>query len=476
MIGYVGHSVGCIEQEVEGISLGDKRLNKRAKLLLGRFAADPQASINAACQGAAETEAAYRFFDNDDVDEHKVLAPHGDATLKRMAQHPVVLIPQDTTELDYTRKEEVVEGAGPLNDETRTGFLDHVMVAFTPQRVCLGVVDMNLIARDFETFRTCKERKYDPIEEKESFRWLQGYRKACAIAEQLPQTLVVSISDREGDIYECLQETQVTGSTKRAGWIIRSNQDRALPQRDPQAGPSTYRKLRKTMRYAPVLGRRKLKLAKTPKRKAREATVTIRAQQVTLKGPYRPGGNLPDIIVNAIYVRETRPPAGQERLEWLLFTDQPIDSLQQVLTVVSYYGCRFEIERFFQVYKSGCTVEDIQLETADRLKPCLALYKIVAWRVLYLTMLGRECPELPCDKVFADEEWKSVWMVSAQSLPPPETPTLAEFLKRLAMLGGYNGRKHDGPPGPKAVWIGIRRMTDFASAWKIFGPDKQKYL
>ena len=115
-------------------------------------------------------------------------------------------------------------------------------------------------------------------------------------------------------------------------------------------------------------------------------------------------------------------------------------------------------------------MEDIQLETAERLLPCLMMYKIVAWRVIYVTMLGRECPELPCDVLFTEAEWKSVFQIVRQ-MPPPETPPqLQEFLGILAELGGYNARKHDGPPGPQAIWIGIRRMTDFAAAWLAFGP------
>ena len=173
---------GWIDDEWAGIDLGDRRLNKRCKHILERFAADPQASINGACHGWAETHAAYQFFDRDAVDEHQVLAPHRRATLERMKSHPVVLLVQDTTKLDYTRIKKKLAGAGPLDKEYRRGFYDHVQVAFTPQRLCLGVVGMCLGARDDETFDTCKQRKYTPLEEKESRRWLDGYRNACRIA------------------------------------------------------------------------------------------------------------------------------------------------------------------------------------------------------------------------------------------------------------------------------------------------------
>lgn len=465
-----------IEEELAGIDLGDRRLNQRCKRILERFSADPQASINGACQGWAETHAAYQFFDNDAVDETHVLAPHRRATLERMNLHPVVLIVQDTTELDYTRKIRTVAGAGPLNEEYRRGFYDHVQVAFTPQRLCLGVVAIQLWARDDETFRQAKARKYQPLEEKESYRWLEGYRNACQIAAEVPATQIISIADREADIYECFLEAQQPGPPRRADWIIRARENRNLPERDAEAGPFCYRKLFDAIAEAPVLGKRMVRIPKTPKRKARKAKVTIRAQRIRLKPPYRPEGRLPEIEINVVLVREEEPPAGEEPIEWLLLTSLPIDTFAEVLRVIDYYACRWQIEVYFRVLKTGCKVEDVQLETSDRLRPCLALYKIAAWRVLYVTMLGREAPDLPCDALFADEEWKSAWMICTDKPPPKKPPTLRVFLPMLAELGGYNGRKHDGPPGPKALWIGIRRMTDFALAWCAFGPKEKTYV
>jgi len=182
------------------------------------------------------------------------------------------------------------------------------------------------------------------------------------------------------------------------------------------------------------------------------------------------------VEVNVVLVREENPPSGEEPVEWLLLTSLPIDCFQRALRVIDYYACRWQIEVFFRVFKTGCKVEEIQLEKAERLRPCLALYKIVAWRVLYVTMLGRESPDLPCDVLFTDEEWKSAWTICTDQPPPPQAPPLREFLPMLAELGGYNNRKHDAPPGPKTLWIAIRRMGDFALAWQTFGPDREKYV
>jgi hypothetical protein len=465
-----------IEDELADVDLGDRRLNRRCIRILERFAADPQASINGACHGWAETHAAYQFFDHDAVDEHQVLAPHRRATLERMKSHGVVLLAQDTTELDYTQIKNKLVGAGPLDKEYRRGFYNHVQVAFTPQRLCLGVVGTYIWARDDATFNTCKQRKYTPLEEKESHRWLEGYRNACRIAEELPQTQVVSLSDREGDIYECFLETQATPSKRKADWIIRASVNRSLPGRDPDAGPTCFHKLFDTLAQSPVLGKRMVRVPKRAKRKARKAKVTVRAQRIRLKPPYRADGRPPEIEINVVLVEEESPPTGEEPLLWRLLTNLPIDTFPEVLRVVDYYCCRWQIEVYFRVLKTGCKVEEIQLETAERLRPCLALYEIVAWRLLYVTMLGREAPDLPCDAVFADEEWKSAWTICTDKPLPKRPPTLRVFLPMVAELGGYNGRKHDASPGPKSLWIGIRRMADFALAWSTFGPKEPTYV
>jgi hypothetical protein len=457
-----------IETELATIDLGDERLNKRAGRVLQSFWADPQASINAASQGWAETQAAYRFFDNDQVRPEALLEPHQAATLERIAGHPVVLLAQDTTELDYSAHPP--GGAGPLTSEKRLGFLDHSQVAFTPGGLCLGVVEVKIWARVEEGFGNSKQRQYDPLETKETYRWLEGYRRACEVARQVPGTQIVSVADREGDLYELFVEAQAQGDAA-ADYVIRAGKDRSLPE--ARASGAGYEKLRETLDAAELIAVRELELPATPKRQARTARLEIRRQRVRLKAPYRQHVKLPEVEVNVVLVRELDPPPDVEPVEWFLVTSLPIDTPEQVLRVVDYYTGRWPIEIFFRVLKTGCQVERIQLETAPRLMRCLMLYKIVAWRVLYLTMLGRECPHLPCDVLFTADEWMPVWKITRPKKPLPKTPPdLATFLLLVAKLGGHNGRRHDGPPGPQALWTGIRRLTDFALAWRAFGPKQ----
>jgi len=467
-----------IEAETKGADFGDERLNRRYELLLDRLSDKPTLSIPAACQGLAETTAAYRFFDNAKTDAAKVLKPHQDATVERICARAVAIVAQDTTEMELVRQHECV--GGPLNDESRWGLYVHPLLALTPQRVPLGVVAAKIWSRDPAEFAKSQEekrraRKAAPIEDKESVRWLEGYQSACALAAETPATTIVAVSDSEGDIYECLQ----AGDGGAADYIIRGCHDRTLLEED-------HPLLWQTLACKAVLGTIEIRVSKrdastgdkTKKRKqpraARMARVTVRAARVLLHGPRRPGQKLPDIFVHAILVKEEKPPAGAEPIEWLLLTSLPIATFAEVTTVLDYYCCRWEIEIYFRTLKSGCKIEELQFERQDRLEVCLAIYMIVAWRVLHVLMLGRECPQLRCDAVLSEAEWKSVYVIAREQPAPKQPPTLQVMIPLIAELGGYLGRKGDGPPGPQTMWIGLQRMRDFAIAWTAFGPAHAK--
>jgi hypothetical protein len=461
---------------------GNVRLKHRFKKVLNTMSQKPSLKFPAGCDSRAEVKAAYRFVDNEHVTFQSILNPHHDATIERIREQTVVLIPQDTTELDVTRPNEVMVGAGPLNDSSRVGFHDHVSLVFTPERLPLGVVDAKVWARDFAEFdkdaeQKRAERKAKPIEDKESIRWIEGYRAACQVAHEASSTLVVSMADSEGDIYEYLMEAQAVEGVRKASFIIRACQNRALVTSDEAASPNSIHHLREQVARTPVLARRTVEVRKREPqsnddrkrkqpREARTAEVVIRAARVKLRGPARPGGKLPDLELNAVLVSELDPPPGVEPIEWMLLTDLPIDKTDNVLTIIDYYMCRWPIEIYFRVLKSGCKVEESQLETAERFEPYLALCMIVAWRVMYVMMLGRECPDLPCDVALDDDEWKAVYATVQKKPPPSQPPSMKTMIGLIASLGGWLGRKCDGDPGPKAMWVGMQRMTDLALGWR----------
>lgn len=456
-----------VQDELAEGNLGDARLDRRLETIVERLGAKPSLSIPAACRDRAEIEATDRFMANPHVTPSTVLEPHRAATMLRMQKESVVLIGQDTTEIDLTRKRERV--GGPLDDGQRWGLFAHPQLAFTPNAVPLGVVAAKFWARDpaeagKDQAKKRKKRRAKPIQQKESMRWLDGYRVACELAEAMPQTQVVSLAEIESDVYECLAETGA------ADWIVRAAQNRALTQ--------TGGLLRETLLQAPVLGHWEIAVSardestgrdlkrKRP-RDARLARVDVRATRVALRPPHRPGqAALPVAEGNAVLVREVHPPPGEEPIEWLLLTTLPIATRAAVRRVVDYSKVRWGCEVFFRTLKSGCAIEDLQLEDAHRMMNCVAVYLVVAWRVLYVLMRGRTSPEVACGEAFDESEWKAVSRFVTGRLPESE-PTLGELLGRVAILGGFRNRARDAIPGPKSLWIGLQRTHDLAAGWEL---------
>lgn len=462
-----------IETEFANIELGDERRNRRLRSVVRRLWESPSKSIKASCRGWAETVAAYRLLNNPGVDVEKVIEPHREACLRRAGGHRRVLAIQDTSELDYTTKKSL-GGSGPLGTTERRGFFLHCNLVVGEERLPLGIWDCNIYARCDEEHGKAAGRKRRPIEEKESYRWLTGYRKACELSEELEQSEVVSISDREGDVYEVFAEWQdrLGRDGVAAEWIIRANQNRML------AGKDSGSKLFDRAQQGKLLGvvqfevRDKEQFKKVSgnsvkvHRKGRKVVQEIRVTTVQLKAPARKGERLPPVEVCVLSAREKRPPKGQDPIEWKLITSLPVRDLQEAKEVTEMYLARWEIEVFHRVLKSGCRVEELQLKEDGALLPCVALYAIIAWRILYLTHLGRECPDLPSGFVFEEREWKSTVTVLYGKQAAKKEPALGRFIAMIGELGGHLGRTNDGEPGPQAIWQGLQRIRDFSLAWE----------
>jgi len=450
--------MSALADELTEIDLGDMRLNRRARRVLQKFGEKPTLSIPSACGGWGETRAAYRLFDHAEVSAEKVLAPHIARTVERIGAHPRVLCLEDTSELDYTGKSDI-QGLGPLNDETRRGLYLHPTLAVTPDRLALGLLHVHSWAREPGSLTQSKDTAR-PLEEKESVRWIDGYQRVNELAEQLPDTRLTYVGDREADIYDLFVEAPCPESA--ADWLVRAQHDRVL--RDDADNNGTGKTLRERLAKAPVLTETSFDQPGSNGRTARTVHQQIKVVRLTLPAPYRRDRKLPDVEITAMLATEPDPPAGEEPVEWLLLTNLAVTTPEQALEKLSWYLCRWQIEIFFRILKSGCRIEELQLEKLERLEPALAFYMIIAWRVLFLTMLGRECPELPCDVVFDQAEWQAVYLVSERKPPPETPPSLDQMVRMVAVLGGFLNRKGDGLPGPQTLWIGLQRAADFALA------------
>lgn len=442
------------EAELNGIDLGDERLNKRAIKMLDRFSEKPTLSIPGACNGWAETQAAYRFFAHEDVECADILAPHQQQTHARIKEHPVVLCIDDTTELDFNGQQ--IEGLGRLSYDAQRGMYLHPTYAVTPQRVPLGVVNVQRWAREAKIAEGKKagEHPEAAAKEKESARWIKGYEHVAALAETMDATRLIYVTDREGDIMELMVAARNRGNP--ADWLIRSQHNRVLPVPEHEKLWTTVEAQEPVAEICFALkSRRKGKNKEA--RKARQVR-----QQLFVKRMILPDGQGGTVQASCIIAKEIDAPVGEEAVVWRLLTNRDVATPEAAVELIDWYRARWEIEMLFDVLKNGCRVEALQLSTTDRVECALALYLIVSWRIAHLMRMGRSCPDMDARLLFDPEEIQAAYLLSKKPLPK-QGPRLDDVIRLIAGLGGFLGRKSDGEPGAKTLWIGLQRLVDFVA-------------
>jgi Transposase DNA-binding/Transposase Tn5 dimerisation domain len=445
--------------EFGGVDLGDVRRNARLVQLATMLGAQPSASLPAATDDSAALKAAYRFFANKYVRADAMLASHIQSTTRRLQAVALVLAVQDTTYLDWT-DHPATKGLGPLAAATHQGLLAHTTLAITPEHVPLGLLQQQVWARDAASFAQLVDHKQRPIAEKESQKWLTSLDAVIAARATCPDTHFVSVGDREADIYDLFLVARPPG----VDLLIRAAQDRKADHVEQY--------LWAAMATAPVAATVTVHMGARAGQPARNATLTVRWRQVTLRPPKgRTKEQLPQVTVWAVWAIESDPPPGVAPVEWLLLTSMPIPTTDAALERLEWYACRWGIEVWHKVLKSGCRIEDRQLETADRLTRCLTLYSVIAWRIVYATMLARAVPDVPCTVLLDDAEWQGLYCrIQRVANPPPCPPTLRQAVRWIAQLGGFQGRKHDGEPGVTVLWKGFQHLVDVAAMYQIMRP------
>lgn len=458
-----------VEEELGNADYGDPRLTRRLLSIAREMYAHPHAPLTEVFDGnPSNLKAAYRFFDNPHTTMEATLQPHYENTLRRAMTEKVVLAVQDTTSLNYTTHTSVT-GIGPIGARTGghppLGLHVHDTMAFTPQGVPLGLMHVRCWARDEEaTAPRGYARQLDPIEEKESIKWLESYRQVRALRAHLPKEVrVVSVGDREADIYELFHEAEASLSSETpVDLLVRASKDRKL------AAPEDH-KLWEALEAEAEIGRRTIHIPRRGNVAPRSVELTIRAKQVRIKAPPWKAGLPSDINVWAVLAREESPCAGKEPLEWLLLTTIPLPTAADAEQVLEWYAVRWQIEVFHRTLKTGLLIEDRLFGTADRIKSCLAVDMIMGWRVMHLVKLGRENPDIPCSVYFEEAQWRALLMRTNRD-PAPWTgpiPLLGAAMRMVAKLGGFLGRKGDGHPGVEVLWRGLQRLDDITEDWII---------
>ena len=448
------------EEEFGEADLGDKRLNARLVQLAGILGEKPQYSLPDASGEPATLKAAYRFFDNEQVTPEGMLHSHIEATYRRMASLELVLAVQDTTYLDWTAHPDT-EGLGPLASASRQGLLAHSTVGFSEERVPLGVLEQQVWARDAETFAHLKDHKQRAIEDKESHKWLQSLAAVEAARKACPNTRFVSVGDREADIYDLF----ITERSSGVDLLVRAAENRRVETEE--------RYLWAAVEASPVVASAEVKVPPRNAQAGRTAQLAIRWREITLRPPRtRAKEKLASVTVWAVWAVEMNPPPNLPAVEWLLLTTVPVQTTADALQRLAWYACRWGIEVWHKVLKSGCRIEARQLETAERLKRCLTLYAVIAWRVLYATMLSRSVPEASCLALLNEPEWQALYCaIHHTTILPPTPPTLQQAVRWIAQLGGFQNRKRDGHPGVTVIWKGFQHLSDLTYMYLVFRPQ-----
>lgn len=452
--------------EFADVELQDARLNRRCQELAVALGQQPTAYINQACEDWADTKAAYRFFGNTKkVTPAGISAPHQQRTVERMRQHRLVLAVQDTTFFNYTHHPHT-EGLGEIGNkkQQQRGFGLHSTLAVTPAGVPLGTLTQEYFSRPIgEPAHTPRELQRLPIEAKESYHWLKAFEQTLALTPAGVE--VVTVCDRDADIYEMF----VLAEEKRAGLVVRASADRVLAEKE-------VGKLWAKVLQQPLAGQLTLQITSNQQRPARQATVSVRFTQVKFKPPWRPNQKkLPSVTLNAILVREENPPAEiDEPIEWLLLTNTSVHNFEEAVRVVGWYSCRWHIEVYHKILKSGCTVEDCRLQKAERLYNYIALMSVVAWRLHWMTYFNRTDPDQPCTVILTATEWQALYMrIHRTTSLPSSPPTVRQAVRWIAQLGGFLGRKQDGEPGITVIWRGWQRLQDMADTWYLVNEQSQ---
>jgi hypothetical protein len=448
-------SDGWAELEFGGAPLGDARLRRRLVQAARLQAAEPGRAFGGlAAVDAPTARAYYRLIDKPDEagpTMDQILAPHRQQTLRRMQAQTTVLCVQDGSTLNFTARDQCT-GLGPIGRNqtaaTSRGLLLHSTFVVAPDGLPLGVLKAQCLA--------APEKGADDAPKKTA-PWIEHHRDLVDLRPQLPQTRLIHVCDREADFFELFDEQRQHGQVEL---LVRAMHDRALR---PAPG-----KLFDTIRQAPVHSGiqvhvprqsarpKKSKQKARPKRPGRRANLQVRYQAFTLP----PTSGHPDkapLDLCLIHALEQEPPANAAPIEWFLLTTCRIDRAEQAEQCLRWYCLRWRIEDWHRVLKSGCCIDELGHDTAERLRRAIAIRLVIAWRIMLMTLLGREAPTLPTEVLFSDIEVRTLAAYARKRGWNPPT-NLGEAVRVLAHIGGYLARAADPPPGHQLLWHGYMQF------------------
>ena len=432
---------GFIREEFGEVQLGDRRLGERLKRIVFDLAKDPSRSLPKACVRWAATKGTYRFCDNPKVSRRDLQMNHFQSTAGRVMECPLVLVVEDTTFLNFSHHP-ATQGLGKIGDRSNRlhgAALHSALAVEAGTHRTLGLLGQDVILR--KDYRPKEESYYQRSKRsRESGKWMTLGREVLGRLGSADR--IIFVFDREGDVFEVLSGLRELG----ARFVIRAKSNRRLKE--------PGRMLLEEVRQAPVLGSMKLTLPARGGRCGREAALEVRSGSYEVKPPAHLVGQA-TLRVHALQVKETGAPKGVEALEWILLTSEAVGTLAEAQEVIRHYAGRWKIEEWHKALKTGCRIEDRELETWDRLEVLVGIFSILAWRMLALRDQARSASVEMDPEVLSTSERE----VLRRLFPKlGQTPGAREYLRAVAQLGGFLGRKHDGDPGWMTIWQGLAEL------------------
>jgi len=422
------------------VRLGDKRRSERVVHMATLMAAQSDVSLPRMMKSKAELKAAYRLFETPDVTYEALMRPHLQQTQELGRSHRRVLLIQDTTDLNYSHHPKTT-GLGPLKSQKQHGMLLQTVLAVDPQeKHVLGIMHQEPFLRKLAPEHETQAQRLKRV--RESCVW---QRSVMHIGPPPEGVEWIHVGDRGSDIFTFFE----TCLAQQTHFLVRVAQDRCIQveEEDEQIG-----RLKERIRRIPASQQKELDLPATADRPARTATLSIAWQAVNLQPPQK-GASLTGRPVRAWVVRvwEETAPEGVEPLEWILLTSVPVQSVEQAWERVDWYRARWMVEDYHQCLKTGCSIEERQLQTYEGLRCLLGFLAPMAVRLLQLRTASRVSPELPASQTMPDEV---VQVVAYLAKVQASSLSTQQCWYTIAGQGGYLGRSGDGPPGWKTLWYG----------------------
>jgi hypothetical protein len=412
-------------------------LKKRYVQILESFSKNGD-SISQVSRTEAEYRANCRFFANKKVTPEKILEPHSHETIKRMEEKSVVLVPSDTSSLNFHSHKKTT-GLGEISKAGKTsvkGIFFHTSFAFTPEGNPLGILDQLFWSRQKEL----KKKKKRTIEEKESVRWIKSIERTNSLTKHLKAN-VIHICDREADFYEYY----LAADELKQKFIVRANHDREVD--DDLVKISE--KLEKTKKLGEIT-------IEVENRKKRKAQIEVKSTKIDIH-PSDSSEHTKVLQYYVVQAKEKNPPSDEEPIEWNLITSLPVSTLEEAEKIIKYYKVRWMIEVFHKTLKTGLKVEDCKLNNAEKLMKFATSMSIVSWRVMRIIYYQRTNPAGPVSELLNEPQIKLLKeIVRTRSKKKSKNPlTVKEAVHGIARLGGYFGKKNKDP-GLITTWRGWR--------------------